>query len=219
MNKAIRKKITDRILKTLLLMEPEGSNRDLYKDKFSKMSDKEFETYIKSIKDKKQKINIYIPNIKTTLSVDDLLKAGDDLNIKFFKKIKLFDEISKRYIELPNEYLNIKVFIKRVKQHLTNKMSVPSSDKKISNITEQVLKPDKSSNISQIELQTLLSKGLTDTAHEMFTIRGGNQERYNTIKNELFTSGVVHLGKSNTRSEVTNVVNIMLKAMHVNSNL
>ena len=219
MDKTKRKKITDLILKTLITMDPDGSNRDLYKDKFSKMSDKDFETFIKSIKDKKQKINIYIPNMKVTLKTDDLIKTGDNLGIKFFKKIKIYDDISKRYMELPNEYLNIKVPIKRVKQHLTNKMSIPSSDKKISNITEQVLKPDKSSNLSQIELQTLLSKGLIDTAQEMFSIRGGNQERYTTFKNELFTSGTANLGKSTTRAEASNVVNIMLKAMHIESNL
>ena len=219
MDKTKRKKITDLILKTLLTMEPEGINRDLYKDKFSKMSDKDFETYIKSIKDKKNKINIYIPNIKTSLKTDDLLKAGDNLNINFFKKVKLFDDVSNRYIELPNKYLNIKSTIKRVKQHLTNKMSIPSSDKKISNITEQVLKPDKSSAISSIELSTILSKGLNQTAGELFNIRGGNQERYNAMKSELFTSGVTHIGKSNTRAEANKVANIYLKCLHINSNI
>ena len=219
MDKTKRKKITDLILKTLITMDPDGSNRNLYKDKFSKMSDKDFETYIKSIKDKKQKINIYIPNMKVTIKTDDLIKTGDQLGIKFFKKIKIYDDVSNRYIELPNKYLNIKVPIKRVKQHLTNKMSIPSSDKKVSNITEQVLKPDKSSNISQIELQTLLSKGLTKTAQEMFNIRGGNQERYTTFKNELFTSGIVNLGQSATRAEASNVTRIFLLGMHISSNL
>ena len=219
MDKAKRKEITDLILKTLITMEPEGTNRDLYEQKLSKMTNKEFETYIKAIKDKKQKLNIYIPNIKTTLKTDDLLKAGDQLSINFFKKIKLFDDISKRYIELPNEYLNIKVPVKRVKQHLTNKMSIPSSDKKVSNITEQILKPDKSSAISQIEMQTLLSKGLTHTAREMFSIRGGNQERYNAMKNELFTSGTSNIGTSSSRAEASNVTNIYLKACHIDNNL
>ena len=216
-----RKTAEDKIYKTIDLIDPSNTNSKRYKSIFSKMSDGDFNNFMKDLKENKRKLFIYAPNMKLNLKVNDLLKAADSLGIKLFEKIKIWDNIGKRYFLTPKEYLILPLPVRRVKQFLMDKMSIPESDKKLDLYTGQVVQPDKGSSVSTTGMTTMTSKGLHKTVVELMTIRGGNPEAYAQMSASLVETGSAFVSDSDPDSRVRSVevASAYLKAIHIDNNL
>jgi len=72
-----RKKVEEYILKTISIMDPSKTNTDRYKKIFESMDDKQFDSFMKQLRDKKAKLCLYAPNMKINLQTEDLYKAAD----------------------------------------------------------------------------------------------------------------------------------------------
>ena len=59
-----RKQIQDKILKTMKLIEPGMSNHNRYQEMFNNMNDKQFDTFMKDLKEGKIKLTLFAPNMK-----------------------------------------------------------------------------------------------------------------------------------------------------------
>lgn len=194
-----RKAAEAAILATLTRMEPGGLNAERYKEKFKSMSDTEFDSWMKAIRDKKKKLVLFAPNMKIALQRADLLKAAKALNVKLFERINLWDSSSKRRYLTPKEYLVLRLPVRRSQQMIQRKISTPESDRSINQLTGQVRKPDKGASLSMIEMKVLSDKGLTKTVSELVTIRGGNPEGYGDFRTYLEDSGSVSLKEIDAR--------------------
>lgn len=216
-----RKEAEEYLYKFLGKLDHTGKNVKYYRDKLSKLSDSEFEKFIKEMEDGKRKIPLYIPNLKINLRMRNIKKVAKELGVELFQRIKYYNDNLDRWIITKHEYLILMLPVRRVKQFLMDKISIPDSDKKLDYLTGQVVKPDKGSSVSMVELATFDSKGLSKSALELVAVRGGNTTAYAAFKGELMSNGsskaMPYLDKSITRS-VVSAANI-LRGMHLDTNL
>lgn len=218
---AKRKKVEEYIYKYLTKLDPSGYNTKRRKEQFSQMSDREFDQWMKYLKEGKDKLPIETPNMKVVLRIEDCKKVCEELGIPICEKLKLWDPSTRRYFTTPYGYLILELPIRRVKQYLMDKMSVPDSDKTINPLSGQVTSGDKGSAISNVEAQTYDSKNLYKNLDELMTVRGGNLEAYSAFKSQLENTGSGRISELDFTTGVRSVMmgQVLLESMHFDNNL
>lgn len=216
-----RKEIEARILAHMSIAEPGGLNRLRYAAMFQEMSDEQFDQWMAELRDNKRQLTLYAPNMKVSLQVDDLLKYAKALGLVLFERLRLWDPATRRYILTPQAYPVLLLPVRRLKQNLMDKLSVPDSDQAIDLRSGQVIKPDKGSSVSLVEMQTMNSKGLDRAIVELMTLRGGNVTGYAQLKALLEDTGMARLDEidPSTRVRSAVVAQIYLQAMMLDNNL
>lgn len=216
-----RKKVEDFILKHINGLDPSGMNAKRYESMFSSWSDDEFESYMTGIRDGIHKLVLYVPNLKLNLKMANIFKVAHDLDLELFERVRLWDSTTKRYYLTPEKYPILMLPVRRLKQFLMDKISVPESDTKIDSFTGQVVKPDKGSSISSVEMQTILSKGLKTSVLELIRVRGGDIEAYASFKSQLEETGRASLNEvpEDSRARSSVILSTYFLAMHINNNL
>ena len=215
-----RKKVEEYILKTISIMDPSKTNTDRYKKIFESMDDKQFDSFMKQLRDKKAKLCLYAPNMKINLQTEDLYKAADYVGAHIFEKIEMYDPATNTKYTPPHEFMVLRLPIRRVKQYQMHKMSVPESDRRIDMLTGQVVKPDKAAAFSFVEMQIMHGRGLDNTIMEFMKLRGGDIHAYATMKQSLEETGEFAQSSlpedSVNRSVVT--TDLILKCMLIDNN-
>lgn len=216
-----RRQTEDFIYAALDKIDPTGFNSKRRRDQYGKMSDAEFDAYMHQLRDHGGKIPIETPNMLVALKQADLIRAAEFLKVQLFERVKIWDTATQRYYLTPHPYLIVELPIRRVKQYLMDKISVPDSDRVINPLSGQVTKPDKGSAISMTEAQTYDSKGLHRNLDELLTVRGGNVEAYAAFKAALENGGSARLSELDYSAGVRGVVvgQALLESMHLANNL
>lgn len=216
-----RKQTEELVLSTLKKMEPSATNHDRYKERFSKMSDTEFDNFMKEIRDGKRKLNFLVPNMKVTLHQADLLDAADYVGAEVETKVVFTDPITGMKYTSPYSIMILKLPVRRTRQFLKHGISVPESDGKVDMITGQVVKPDQASRFSNVEMQLLYGRGMTNTITEFMKIRGGDIPAYANYKQQLEETGEFSLSTldPNTVPRSTLTMELILKCMCLDNNL
>ena len=216
-----RKSVEELIIGTINTLDPSGTNSSRYRKMFDGFSDTEFRSYMSGIRDKKIKLVIYVPNLNLNLKLANIFKVANDLGLKLFERIKLWDSTTQRYFLTPQAYPVLLLPVRRLKQHLWSKISVPESDSKIDSFSGQVVKPDKGASISAPEIQTILSKGLRTSIAELIRVRGGDLPAYSVFKGQLEDNGSVSLNDigNDSRARSSVILSTYLKGAHVDNNL
>lgn len=219
-----REKVEKYLLEKLTLLEGGNTrNADLYKKQFKSMSDKEFDQWMLDLKNKKTKLTLEVPNgFDNLLHINDILSTAKSVGCKIFDTIRMYDSTSKRYFTTPYEYCVLELPVRRLKQFLLDKMSIPESDQKLNPLSGQVVKPDKGSAIAMVEAQAISSKNLPNVLAELLTVRGGNIDAYTAMKaqlSELGTSDLKTLNIESSKVRSTEVTRAFLQGMHLDNNL
>ena len=217
-----RAKMEAAALKTIGRMDPSGYNTNYYKTQiFGKMSDHMFADWIESIRRGESVIFMYCPNMKVNLKPKDILAAADEIGLPMFEQVKLWDSATGRYYTTPQKYLILRVPVRRLKQYLMDKISIPDSDRRINPTTGQVTKPDKGSSLSMVQAQTLDSKGFTNCLIELTNARGGDPRAYAGMVASLKETGSVSLSEldlsEGVRSQQT--AKATFQSLHFETNL
>lgn len=216
-----RKKVQDHILKHIQMLDPSGTNTERYTKFFNDLSDTQFDEYMHDLKDKKDQVYIYIPNLKLNLEMGNIFTAADSLRLDIFERIWLTDTATRNTYLTPQKYLILELPIRRVRQYLQHKLSVPDSDKRIDLLSGQVVKPDKAASLSLVEMQTLSARDLHYTIAELAKYRGGDINAYAEFRRQLEESGSVKISLDGTGSisRSTVVLDVLLSGMHIESNI
>lgn len=216
-----RKQIQDKILKTMKLIEPGMTNHNRYQEMFDNMNDKQFDTFMKDLKEGKIKLTLFAPNMKVFIQQEDLLKAADDLGLELFERLRFKDKATGKYFLTPNKYLIAKLPVRRTRQFLMHKLSVAENDKKLDALTGQVTANDKASSLSYPEAQLMYARGLDKSIIEFMKVRGGDIHAFATFKQQLEESGEATLGSldPNTLPRSAVVMSSILKSMYFDNNL
>lgn len=217
---AKRKKVTDHLLKHMKMLDPAGDNFKRYNDMLSKMSDKAFHRFMVYVKEGTDQIHIQMPNMKSRLDMESILKTADALGVNFFHRLWLEDDITGKTFLTNEPYPIFKVPVRRQQQFLEEKLSVPDNDTTIDGLSGQVTGPDQASAISNPEIRVLHTRGLERTLLELVKVRGGDIHAYGDFRRQLEENGVGELekldGMSTARSAV--VAGILLECMHIGNN-
>lgn len=219
---AKRKKVQDFVLKIISTQDPSMYNTKVYKEFFEKMSDQEFDVWMKTLRDNPHsKMKLLVPPFKVVLDMEACFKTAKLLGVEMLERLRLWDSVNKRYCLTPEKYFILKLPVRRLKQYLLDGLSVPDSDKRLNPLTDQVVKPDKGSAISYPQAQMIAEKGLEKTLHELITIRGGDLEAYSKMKSEIEETGTSDTSVMEGTSGVKSVQTLrsLLNAMHLETNL
>lgn len=216
-----RKEAQEFILKLISDMLGKGANYTRYTELFKKMTDKEFDDYMKAIRDGKHTLYVELPNMgKEKFDIDKALKAGDSLGINFFKKVWHYNVATDLDFKPDVEYMVLRLPVRPLKQFVQEKMSVPSSDKKINSLTGQVTAEDKTASFTFVENQSLNAKSMEKTSLELLKPRGGDTEAYSEMKRELEETGecsLENLGQ-NSRPRSVDILKMQYLGMGIKSN-
>lgn len=216
-----RKKITEYLLTHLKMLEPGGTNAARYEQLLSAMSDEEFSEYMDALATGKVQLHIFTPNLKVVLKVEDILKTAKSVQVDLCQRVWLTDKVTgKKYLSV-HAYPILQLPIRRVKQYLLHKISVPTSDKTIDALTGQVTGDDRSSSISQVELQALYARGLKNVILEFAKVRGGDVHAYSNFKLQMEETGEASLDnlEQGTINRSAVIASVFLKGMHLDNNL
>lgn len=215
-----RLKIERMILDTVKLMEPGGTNYELYKQKFASMDDKAFEKFMTEIKDGKRKLPFMMPNMKVVLQQKDLVKAADACGAEIFSKITYEDPVTGITYTTPHECIVLNLPVRRTRQFLQHGLSVPEGDSRVDSLTGQVMKPDQASKFSFVEMQLLRGRGMDATIREFMKIRGGDLDAYASYKQQLEETGTFSQESLNPNSmpRTVMVLHTALRCMGIGNN-
>jgi hypothetical protein len=215
-----RAKVEKFLLEYIDDLDKTGTNGQRYRALFGRMDDASFHQFMHDLQDHKEQIYLNVPNMKIDITLETIFDVAKKLDVKLFDKIKFYDDITKKWYYTPNEYLVTKLPIRRLKQTLKSKRSLPDSDKSIDSLTGQVTKPNQASSLSQVEVQCLHAKNLNNTILELIKVRGGDLTAYSQAKAQIEETGQVSLGllKGNTKVRSTVVLSQFLKAMCIDNN-
>lgn len=214
-----RKQVQEYILEHMNILDKSGSNSARYQEMFDAMSDKEFDDWMKEIREGNEVLFFYTANVKDKIKIEDLIAESHNVGVKLFTRLKLWDEPTQSYYITPHEYLMLTLPVRRLSQFVDHKLSVAEGDSRIDMLSGQVTKPDKGSTHSQTEAQALFARGLDKTNLELIKYRGGDTNAFAEYKRELEETGRATIGKdtgSIARSAV--VLDQFLSGMHIESN-
>lgn len=215
-----RSKVEKYIIDLMNITDKSGFNTRYYKNLFSELDDKMFHEWYLRLKRGDTKLYFFAPNMEVSTTAHAMLEGADFVGLTVFEKISLYDESTKRRYMTPHEHLVLKLPVRRLKQYLQGKTSIPDNDRTVNGLTGQVSNPDKGSSISTTEAQTLDSKGLHKCLTELTNYRGGNVEAYDSLRSSLIETGSASFNDLSV-GEIGSVrsANILLKAAHIDNNL
>lgn len=220
-----RKKFMDHLCHIMDLLDPTGANSKRYRDKFDKMTDTEFDTYIKRFLEN-DKANLYLEIVEyeRDITIENIEKCAQ------YMKVPLFERVAMPY--LTNDPNNVIVtpepvpvgYIheKRMPQTLLKKSAGSTSISKRNPITGQVVGEDKNARNTDMETYGLLTMGAEKAAKEFLGPRADDTqakvELYNSIAQNGFAS-LDELTDDPYYKTSLNTFNVYLLAQGIASNL
>lgn len=217
-----REAATKEIIKWVEEILPGGGNKEIYEKALSKLTNAQFDDYMKKLESGEETLSMVVPNLsKKKLDVERNLKVAKKLGHNFFERLWLTDPHTETVYLTPIRYLVVDLPLRRQAQLLNKKITIPDSSDTADVLTGQATGPSKGASISFPELQTLHAQGLDKTIEELIKFRGGDEEAYRAMNKSLVDTGSVSLDSIQTNSRVksTETLSTFLKAAHIQNNL
>lgn len=217
-----RKAMVDLACKVTDLMDPSGHNTKVMRARLGSCTDKEFDYYMAMLKDGKEVLSIETPNMIVTLHYENIEKAAKFLGVEFFHHLHIKDSATGVEYITPEKAMILELPFRRLQQTIYEKLSVPTSDRKIDGFTGQVTGDDRSSSITQPEIQALDAQGFKSVLEEFVVAKGGNINAYAKMKQSLEETGEATLADSIDPASVsrsTAILDAYLLSMGYESNL
>lgn len=213
-----RKKAEAFIYEFLNDIDPSGYNSEKYKDILKRMTDKDFDEYMKGIRDGEKTLVIFAPLLKSKgITTENNLKVAKKYNVPMFERL-VFRGGKEPDHTTAQEFLLLDLPIKRQSQNLVKKISVPDDNRVVDQVTGQPTGDSKGSSLSQPELGVLNSMGLHHSIEEMFRFRGGDKggfRAYNASIEQLGSVSLKSIAPFATGVESTKAVKNYLSAAHL----
>lgn len=202
---------------------PDTKNIDLYKNIFAKMSDRQFEDFIKKLDSGEVIIRIIVPNFSNEkLSIERNLALAKKLGHNFFERLWIDQGGDIPPYLTPIPYPVIDLPLRRQAQLHEKKVSIPEDNKSVDELSGQPTGKSKGSKISYPEVQILAALNLEDSLTELLKARGGDIQMFNDMNTMISRTGGVSInaidtGLSNVKS--TETLATLLTSMHLSNTL
>jgi len=218
---ASRKDIEKFILDSLKAIDKTGKNVELYKQTFAKMTSKEFDAWMLSIKNEEAYVNIVIPplsDVEKAVTVENNIKVGKKLGVKLFQKITFDkDGISSNIKSLVGYGM-----FRRTRQTKIKSIAVHKDSKSRNALTNESSGKSKGTRITLPEADILLGHSLKHTMKEFLNSRGGDLGANVSMVSEIAKKGSVSQKVTDgfrTGTGAKNVTSSVFRAMHIDINL
>ena len=221
-----RKKVVDYIVEVMNLLDPTGDNGKYYQEKFDKMTDTQFDKYIREfLQDEKSQFYLAIVEYERDLTIENIEKCAE------FMKVPLLEYVALPY--LTNDPDNVIVtpypvpvgYIheKRMPQTLMKKSAGSTKIEKRSPLTGQVTSEDKNARNSDLETYSLVAVDAVNALTEFMGPRADNMEAKNTMYNDIAKNGYVSLKDLNLEDPYNkvalNTLDAYFNMMGISTNL
>ena len=171
------------LLTTMDILDPTKANSELYKEKFSKMSDKQFDDWMKKFRDD-DKMNFYYEMIEFERELDlkNIEKAADYLGIPLYEYVCVpyVNQVDPAHPEnTPGSEIIVTptkcpvgyIHIKRMPQSVHHKNSTTTTNSKRNTKTGQVTGDDKNGRTTDVETYALTTYGAEKCLKELLGFR------------------------------------------------
>jgi hypothetical protein len=222
--KTNRQKAEALIFKVLLLLDKTGVNVRKYKEFFGKMSDEQFDKYMKNfLKDEDENFYLEIlpnknePTLKQIKSALDVLKVPTDEYVFLRHEGHKDDPIRTAY-KVPVGYITIK----RVQQILSKKNTYSLDIAQRNMKTGQVTGHDKIARISDIESYSLVAIGAESALKEFLGPRADNSTAKTDMYKDINMYGYSYLkdmGQDITENQTLNTLYVFLMGAGLGNDL
>lgn len=220
-----RKQIEQLIYDTFDALDPSGNNTDKYRNIFSSMNEKEFESFFKEfLKSDEENFTLDIVEFEHDLRMENCEKAAKVIGIPLMEYVHMphLTMDKSRVIVSKEKCLVGKLPVKRTQQFLFKKNGLSISDEKVSSLTNQVTDKDKNARDSDIEASLLVSLGANNILQELHGPRADDPVMKRQMNQSISTKGYVMLEELEnipTNKVTLNTVNTFLLGMGLISDL
>lgn len=231
---SVREKICKLLEEKLNAIIPGTEMVEIYRKHIMAMTDERLEAWIQALENGIQDypdmdkpaelVSMIVPNFdkKNIISVDRNLKLAEKWGHPFFERCWLTNPTTKKTTLTNRRYLTLLLPVRRQSQTLDAKISLPSDNKHVDDMTNQVTGESKGSSISYPELQMLDAQGMEKVIYEFMKIRGGDEEALRIATRDLIESGEFSqavLDDVNSTAKVNLTLQRLLTGMHVKNNV
>lgn len=191
-----RKMIMTSLINAMRLLDPSGTNAEYYRQKFNKMSDKDYSIfYNEFFKDDKRGYYLEIIEFDRDLKIQNIEACAEYMGIPLTERIALpylnhdkeFPVITPEPV--PVGYINMK----RMQQTLVNKTHGSIKIDNRNGKTGQVVGEDKNARNSDVETYGLLALGAKAALREFMTFRADDMRAKTEAYNALAQDGFLYL--------------------------
>lgn len=203
---------------------PGSNNRDIYETRLSKMSDREFESFMTRLESGDETVSLFVPNLSEhKLDIRRNFEVAEELGHEFFQHLYLTDSQTGQVVKTPVKHLMVVLPLRRQAQMLYEKISIPEHNQAVDERSGQATGPSRGASISYPELQVNAAKGLDNMVLELIKFRGGDTKSFNAMNRSILETGGASMDAIGAQVpstvKSTQTLDVMLKAMHLNSNL
>lgn len=215
-NRSAAEKIILELVEDLL---PKSPNTPYYKEKFKKMSDKEFDSYMQHLKDGNIISIVEELQGKQRLSTERNLKLAKKYDVKFMNHINIPDEDGT--LRTPIPYMVVKLMARRLSQTLSSKIKTAYDNNSVDQMTGQRVNKSKGSAMSYPQIQLGKSQGAKLALLELIKARGGDESMYRAMEQQIAETGKVRISELPDigRVKSTETLSIMWKSIHIDNNI
>ena len=198
-NKEKRKQIEFKVIQTMNLLDPTGTNAKKYQSMFASMNDVQFSNWItKFLADDKSNFRLDIEEFgdgSRVLRYENIEKAAKFLKLPLFEYVYIphLSSDPKRPIRTKQPVLVGYLNIKRVQQLVSKKTGLALDDRKRDEMTGQLRGDSKAGTMTAIENELLAGMGATDVLSEICGARADNVTEYDNMLQEISSTGSVSL--------------------------
>lgn len=219
-----RERATAELLYFIDQFVPGSANREIYEQRLGEMSDAEFEAFIGRLESGEEILALFVPNLsKHRITIERNFKIAKKLGYDFFQHLYLTDPHTGQVVKTPIKHLVIDLPLRRQAQTLYKKSSIPETNQLIDERSGQPSELAKTARVSYPELQVNSAKGLDNMILELIKFRGGDAKAFNAMNRQILESGEASLeaiaAQGPTTVKATQTLAVLLKSMHLNSNL
>ena len=211
------------ILDYIAKIDSSGKNVELYKSKFKAMSDDDFDRMIQGIEDGSINLCIIAPNFSDVkLSVENNLRIAEELKYKFFQHVRIPPKDGLPGYITPIPYLILDLPVRRQAQLLEKKISIPTDNNSVDDVSGQPTGKSKGSKISYPEVQVLAAMGMTESLTEFLKYRGGDEKGFIAMNTAISRTGGFSqkaIEPFSSGVKATSVLQRYLEAMQLTSTL
>lgn len=204
-------------------MFPKSKNRELYEELFGSLNNVEFDALMQRIKNKEVILPVFVENmVGEPVSHKKIMAIGERLGVKFFQRIWLTDAITGKTTLSPERYLIIDLTLRRLSHHLREKISVPTSDAVVDQLSGQATGASKGASITLPELQALSDKKQDVAIEELIKVRGGDKEAYEHMLKQIEETGgfsVVPIAELGSRPQITETIKHLIFGLNLDTSL
>jgi len=191
-----RKEFMDYLTKVMDLLDPSGTNSQIYLEKYSKMSDTEFDKAVREfLNDDEQNLYLEIVEFERDLKLEDIEKCAEFMNVPLYERVAMpyitgdMNNVVVTPEPVPVGYLHEK----RMQQTILKKNTGSTSIVKRNPKTGQVTSDDKNARNSDVETYSLIATGALNGLAELQGPRADDMVMKNEMYSKIAKDGYVNL--------------------------